>query len=212
MSSEHLSFADLSDLFDGQVGTEEERERMLAHIEECPACEKEYNELRTAISFMREIGRSTYDLGDLASSTMARLRRRKREKLVRRVAPVAAAILFVFLAIPLTLIPGSDTEKPVALQESVDSTSDVQQIIDIIRNNNANIVKITDHYIEGEVSMQQYQTLRRSLGFRDVTASVRPRLQEQNQTWRNIENVGGGNTVTPAPDSADAVIRFRVHR
>ncbi len=94
------------------------------------------------------------------------------------------------------------------------SQSDVQSVIDVISRNNATIIKVTDLYIEGEVSQAAYSRLRKDLGFRKVVYSL---VRNSAATpLENIEEVG----TTRGPlygglsqdNSTAQSIRFRVYR
>ncbi len=203
MMDKCLDFSQLSDLLDDDISTMEEKEAILGHIQECPKCRGEYTRLKSTIDLCKEYS----TCGDLACRDMAfdvvrRARRKKRNRILWRALPAAAAAVLIVLGLGLAdngIFP-SETDVAVT-EESAGFESENQQVVNIIRDHQAEIVKISDLYIEGRVPYEHFNDLRRSLGFRKVSYQMEQGqvVGENSRVWRdNIEEVG---TMPKAPYS-----------
>ncbi len=219
-----LDFSQLSDLFDDDISTVEEKEAMLNHIDLCPKCREEYDRLKHTMELCHEYS-TCGDLAcrDLAFDIIRRARRKKRNRLLWKTLPAAAAAILIVLSLGLVdnNIFSSGDEVVVAETVPEESLTDNQQVVNIIRDHNAEIVKISDLYIEGRVPYENFNTLRRNLGFRKVAYQM-----EQGQTvtdkprvWReNLEEVGSmpdSPFSLPFEETApetDRYVVFRVYR
>jgi len=92
--------------------------------------------------------------------------------------------------------------------------NDTSKVVDIISRNNAKILKVTDLYIEGEVSGGSFKRLRKELGFRKVSYAF---VRGESGTSSNfIEEVGtlSNKAYMDAETNGNPsrAIRFRVYK
>lgn len=230
MKDEHISFESISSLYDGECGADE-RDSLLAHINTCPMCGELYEKFKKTMGFLTKMKIQDFELKGFVRGTMRVIRENRRRRTYRRAMIAAAASLFIVAGVGLmsTGVLRKSTTIPVAqkaqasMVAETEAGSDSQAVIDIIRKHNANIVKVSNYYIEGEVPRARFTDLRRELGFRKVSYTLGPKASESplpQQTWRsNLEEVGLGTETVTGDDrnvketgSNVEYVRFRVYR
>ncbi len=227
MKTGHLDFSALCDLYEGQYSTEEEADKVREHIDSCPECSSEYDQLKRYMGLARDY-RIALTLDDtFAGKTMARYTRQRMRKRVIKIAPAAAAIFIAaltFTFIDMTASKSPTSRAPVAREEKREPVSDPssqKSVVSIIREGQGRVLRITDDFIEGEVTLDEFSDLRRKLGFRTVTyritnTSVRT-ATAPSRSWRNVEPVSAGGASgiqysypSYEGSSSERTVRFRV--
>jgi hypothetical protein len=220
MNDKHIPFEKISDLLDNDIYIAEERDQIIAHINECPLCKKEYEYLKATISYCIELSSVPVCLDDICTGTLKKVKFRKQKKLAFKVVPAVAAsiLLIIGFAMDNGFISGDD---PTIISQGSETQSDEQNVMQIIQNNDASITKVTDIYVEGKISINRFNQLRRQLGSRVVTYSVVDGAPPRNTNpyWRaGMENVGTtGHGINYPPDyigdtTNERYILFRIHR
>jgi hypothetical protein len=223
MKDDHISFQQLSDLYDNEIASAE-RAALLKHIEECPACAREYNRLCRTIRYCRRYSDCCFETENLPRATMQKIGALKRRKRFMMSVPSIAASVLLIAGISLfnTGVIKSPGKMNIAELGSGQSFSDAEQVIDIIRKNNATITQVTDQYIEGTVALAKFQEMRKRLGFRKV--AYMPMEDSDSLAgvhWNDaIEQVGlddgqAGDIAEPLsrdPGASKQFIVFRVYR
>jgi predicted nucleic acid-binding Zn-ribbon protein len=223
MKGEHVPFEKICELYDGEIPDAGEREALMDHIKGCPECSESYNKMQGMMSLLCSCKCGISHMQYFKSETLIKIKSRKRQKLFFKDLPAMAAAILIFVGIGIVSSVFMSTDETTALSDSrmQPSMNDSEEVINIIRKNNARIVNVSDIFVEGEVSRASFNRLRRDLGFRKVAY----RLIENNtdagtdSKWlQNIEEVGSSNIVNPDIPSAGSfktgkdVIRFRVFR
>lgn len=99
--------------------------------------------------------------------------------------------------------------------------NDTSKVVKIIGDHKARILKISDLFIEGEISYKDFNRLRRDLGFRKVVYSVtNNKASSGNQPLfnQNFKAVGTNSPVENnnqgyrEPEKGDMRVRFRVFK
>ncbi len=228
MKDDHIEFGQISDLLDNLVSTEEEKELILNHIDVCPECRLEYEQLRSTIKMVSQLGRIEYDLGTISIDTVSIYRSRKRKAyMIKSLPAIAASLLIIAGGSVLTTNFMTPVSPGMNFAENGQrNVSETEKIVNIIRDSNGRILKVSDLFIEGEVSPEKFDRLRRSLGFRKV---VHTRIFKSGagiakssfSPKKNIEEVSLGgvrkssNTEAlrdSAHGSGSFMVRFRVFR
>lgn len=213
MNMNHLSFHEMSSLYDNDVATENEKNSMLDHIDSCELCRVEYLKLQNMMKLLSRYRNQEYLEQDLSQKVLAKYQFRKKKTSAMRFVPAAAAL--VFFVFGLSVIPLWKDDKTAPLQytksENKAVKNETQKVINIISDNNATITNITDLYIEGQIPYKQFNSLRKNLGFRKVTYSVSK--GGTNTGLANIEVVGASqNPYSRTIPSQDMLIKFRVYK
>jgi hypothetical protein len=227
MKTGHLDFSAICDLYEGQYSTEEEAEKAREHIDSCAECSSEYDQLRRYMSLARDY-RISLTLDDtFARQTMARYTRQRMRKRVFKAAPAAAAVFIAaltFTFFDMTAGKSPTSQAPVAREEKkepVDTASSQKSVVSIIRESQGRVLRITDDFIEGEVTLDEFSDLRRKLGFRTVTyritSSTARTATAPSRSWRNVEPVSAGGASgiqysypSYEGSSSERTVRFRV--
>ncbi|MCP4133306.1 MAG: hypothetical protein GY754_20220 [bacterium] len=225
MKNEHIPFDMLSDLYDGLIATEEEKETLLDHIDSCPVCRLEYEKLRKTISLMAELRKEEFDLRELSTNTIALQKHRARRRAFMKAMPaIAASLLIVFGGYWMTTRdPGGSNS--ITITDPRGQMGNTEKIVTIVRDQKGKIVKLTDAYVEGEIELKKFMKLRRGLGHKGfqkvnyrISTGSGPAAGGQKHIWRKgIENVGAGdippgNQVSSPTGSQKKYIRFRVYK
>ncbi|HOO71112.1 MAG TPA: hypothetical protein PK926_05055 [Spirochaetota bacterium] len=212
----HILFQRMSQLIDNDIATEEEKNFVLDHIESCDFCKREYARLQEMMRYFSRLRSIDHLNFDLSSRIIEKYSSRRRKVFFRKVIPAAAAAaVFIFaLGINNSLQNTSVSSNMAQLKMEKPASNDTRNVIAIISHNNASIIKVTDLYIEGEVSKADYSRLRKDLGFRKVVFSLSK--NDNGTVMKNIEEVGtlSGSSSDGVPGNANQneSIRFRVYK
>jgi hypothetical protein len=223
MSGKHISFDTLSDLYDDEIGSMEEKASMMRHIESCRACALEYKRLGNTLRLCRDVAGISFPLEELSQQTLLKIKSSNKKKLFLKSLPAMAASILVIAGIGLfnTGIIGIHNRGNLADESSRRSYSESEQVIEIIRGHKASIAQVTDEYVEGTAPVASFNELRKQLGSRKVAYMlVEETGQDTGASWSNpIENVGldDGQVISdPKQDgriaSGKKYVRFRVFR
>lgn len=217
MNINHLSFQNMSSLYDNDVSTEDEKSKMLDHIDSCELCKKEYLKLQNMMKILSRYRNKEFLAHDLSQKILAKYQFRKKKTSVLRFVPAAAALVFFIIGLGIMPLWQDKEIAPVQYTKTDDraAKNEVQKVIGIISDNNAIITNVTDMYIEGQIPYKDFNNLRKSLGFRKVTYAVS--RGDTHMAVKNIEEVSA--TQKPYPGSAsslntspEVLIKFRVYK
>ncbi len=224
MSGSHIPFEKLSDLYDDEIGSREEKASLLRHLASCEACALEYGRLGKTMRLCREAAASSAPLENLAPRTIAKIKSSKKKRQFLKSMPAMAASILVIAGIGLfnAGIIGVHNRPDIAGEGSRRSYSESERVIEIIRGHKASIAQVTDEYVEGTVAISSFDKLKKELGSRKVAyMMVEDAGEDTGASWSNpIEKVGldGGPVISEAkPDGRIAgagkrYVRFRVFR
>lgn len=210
MKTDHISSEMMSDLLDNDLALSE-REASERHIHDCPECRREFQRLKGTLEFCTGLATMDFSYPDINRAVMRKFRIRRLSRQVLRVGPAAAAsviILFGFALYEGGYIGSHEEPIPIAETTSQNryqgngnapvsvTTDDVEQVIGILRDNNATVLNVSDIYVEGKVPLSQFDQLRRNLGFRRVTYAVIDEAITQGKDLMpsNIEEVNSQDT------------------
>jgi len=220
MNTAHVPFQSMSDLYDNDICTEDEREAIRAHFNACLECSTDYVRLERTLQMVKECACSCCPPESLPMQIMRKIRLRRRRKLLAKSIPAMAASVLIIAGIGYFntgVVPPS--RQSVAIDSNIIGLlSDTEHVIDIIRKHNATISDVTDSYIEGTVPLASFKSLRRDLGFHKVAYVL---VEESNQGVRDwgsaVEEVGADdvnywNQGVPDTSVPKRYIRFRVYR
>ena len=231
MNNGHIPFRKMSDLYD-DVFPEEEKEDILNHIASCSVCKSKYYKLRRTLGYLSRLKNQDFDLSGLPARTITKFKFRKRNKVLLKTIPAIAAAILVIIGIGIfNLNPFDNTDafnqrNQLTSNDSGTNLNDSEKVLNIIRNHNAKIKKVSELYIEGEIPLEKFRNLRRDLGFRKVSFSLivhsspieSSSKREQIYNWKtNIEEVAVGNNASNGQNRTGSVkqvqkVRFRVYR
>lgn len=202
MSERHIDFADLSDLYDGLISTEEEKEKILLHIDKCEACRKEYDSLRATVKLLKDMNNAEIRFLNLSPRVMNRIRMKRNIGLAKRYMPLFAAAVIVFAVGLNILAPEKGADRAISLDQSADLRNQIAEkasslhdkktvtpqeagdLLKIINRHDATVVKNNDMFVEGEVSYESFSRLRRELGFRKVSYAYIAQTEPRAETRR----------------------------
>jgi len=222
MTSNHLSFREMSALYDNDIAIEDRKNSMLDHIESCELCKQEYLKLQNMMKLLSRYRNQEYPDFDLKHSVISKYKFRKKRRIFIKTLPAVAALAFFIIGIqvnPLWQTQKGSQDSFASIEspsvKTQNQKSDTQKVIDIISGNSAAITNVTDLYIEGEIEYSKFNKLRKNLGFRKVTYSFSKGDITSNLS--NIENVGITNNgeysrsyKQPLPQKA--MVKFRVYK
>ncbi len=226
MSGNHIPFDKLSDLYDDEIASKEERASLMRHIESCGACALEYRRLGKTLRLCRDVAGAgiTHSLEGLSLSILGKIKTSKKKRLYLRSLPAMAASVLVIAGIGLfnAGIIGVHDRGDMAAEGSRRSYSESEQVIEIIRSHKAAIAGVTDEYVEGVVPVGSFNELRKQLGSRKVAYMlVEDSDENAGASWSNpMEKVGLDegpviSNVNPKGSIAGPgkrYVRFRVFR
>jgi anti-sigma factor RsiW len=217
MSADHIPFDKMSDLFDGDISSREERDAVSSHIEMCPACAAEYRHLVNTMQMCRQYASLSLSPDGLTTGTIRKFQSVKRRKLILKSLPAMAASILViagvgFFSSGFIGVKGGDTF-------ARRSASDSERVIEVIQKQNATITQVTGEYVEGTAPVSTFAELKRQLGSRKVAyILVDGSEQDPGAQWGSaMEAVGlddqaGGEQVLPEAGGGKKYILFRVFR
>jgi hypothetical protein len=229
MNIDHVPFEKLSDLIDDELAFEE-KESVLLHVKECSDCRIELLRLKGTVGLCGDLGTITADFSGLSRRVVGRVRFRRTARSFVRFAPAAAAAVVLVSGYAM-FFGGTDTPEAGNVvsrgEERVENVAidtprpvdDVEEVIGILRDNKATITNVSDLYVEGKISVEQFERLRRHLGFRQVAFSVTNEAPAQgvNVMPSYMEEVGsdggfGPNRIMYRSNTGERFVRFRVFR
>ncbi len=223
MKDGHITFEEMSDFFDELIDTEELKEMILDHLENCPECSIQYDRLRKTVIFTGELGKAEFQLDGLTEGVIKSYKSTAFKKSIIKAFPAIAASFLIIFGAGLfnSDLFKDDSSNTTEFAEKKSSQSETEKVVTIIsKHEGAKIIKISPLFIEGEVSADKFRRLRRTLGFRKVSyryASSSSKLKTQH-SWRdNIEEVSAGAGNSPQGGIFTYIndrknIRFRVHK
>ncbi len=223
MTGNHVSFTTMSDLLDGLVLDQGERDLLAKHIHSCPGCSLEYGRLEKMLRLCRQAGERPLAPASFSPDTMLKIQAARVKKTFIKSLPAIAASLLVIAGVGFFNAGIAPFNDRVFLADDDLHTSrhDSELVLDIIRKHKASISQVTDQYVEGTVPVASFSALRRNLGYRRVAYMP---AEESDPGfgihWGDaIEEVGLGNgqpgrVLAPLHDyeSPEKYIRFRVYR
>jgi hypothetical protein len=200
MKKKHPDFTQMNDLLDGLIDVEEEREEILAHIESCPECAKEYAALKASVNYLKELRHAEVKFIGLSSRVQRKIRMRKVRRYIIKAAPAAAAAVVLAIGINTFIAPSGDMNMAVkddamsretavtAMEKIAPSMSSADRLADIFKRNRATVTRDTANFIEGEIPVDTFARFRREVGFRKVSYTY--------------VAVNGGSAASPPPSAA----------
>lgn len=224
MSGNHIPFHKLSDLYDDEIESRDEREMILRHLDGCESCALEYRRLGETLRLCGSLAELTRSPAGMSAATMKKILSAKKRRQFLKSVPAMAASLLIIAGAGLynAGLIGVHERAGVGGVFSRSQVSDSERVIDIIRKHNATIAQVTDEYVEGTVPVSSFNDLRRGLGLRKVAyMPVGENESDRNIQWGNaIEEVGlddGQEQKAWAPlnghsGAAVKYVRFRVFR
>lgn len=224
MKDMHVSFDILSDLCDNALMSAEERNRILHHLSECPVCRLEYDCLRRTLCLLSELQHQEFCCQGLTVRTIAAIRLRHRRRLFLKVGPSVAATVAIIVGASLFRMDATRTPD-MAYSGMVNSSAsrvptDTEEIVRCISCNRGKILAISEFFVEGEVSPERFEMLRKQLGVRKVLYSLvsvsRDGFGGGQERVTDMEVVSGGDTGSPIRTGNTGkrivAVRFRVFR
>lgn len=163
MMSGHLSFEQLSDLFDDEV-TDSERIDYTRHLQECSICRKEYESLCMCLSILKGSKSLCGCIPDICQDTINAYRARERKRQYLKSVPAIAASVLIITSTGIMHTSQFIDEKSFFTAQ-VSTESDFQRIIDSVRDSKGNILRITEDYIDGEIPKSDMERLERVLHY-----------------------------------------------
>jgi len=177
---EHVPFNRLSEYHDGAL-VAEEKERIAAHLRQCPECARDLEELGHLVKMIASLKCIGIRCSEsFVRDAMSLIRRRKRLFYFKRFLPAAAAAALVLFVIGIDRFQDSPVrrEERVAVTSmerdvsagdeigagtevrEISSSLDVRKTISLLQNSGATIVSISDSSIEGEIAEHEFEYLR----------------------------------------------------
>ncbi len=250
MKENHITFQTMSDFIDGDIIPQDKKDEFFTHINTCAECAKEFEKLNKMMNLFSEAGKRDFSLETFSYDTMRKIKKRALRRKAKSFMPAAAAAsVMVLIGYGLfNPFKTADIQLPVAENKienkaeigtgiipvvtnisnlgnisNVNVINETEDVLDIIRKNNAKILKISDNFIEGEVTEKSYSKLKRNLGFRKVVFSSPSAVvpKSSSNQWRNsnISPVGFGNYIQGAAEdpldgvkSTEKSVRFRIYK
>lgn len=235
MKENHITFQMMSEFIDGDISEQDKKDEFFSHMNSCKDCSKEFEKLNKMMILFSEAGKREFTLDTFSSDTMREIKKRALRRKAKSYMPAAAAASVMVLVgyglfnpfktaeISSPVAENKSENRAVISSEIKSNSNEADDVLDIVRKNNAKILRVTDNFIEGEVSEKSYSRLKRNLGFRKVVFSspsaVVPKVSSNQWRNNNIAPVGFGNymhgsseepldTVKPKEKS----VRFRIYR
>ena len=224
MKPEHLNFEQLSDLFDDEV-TDNERKIYTAHIQKCDRCRKEYESLCNCLSILKKSKGGCGCIPDICHDTILTYRARARKRQYLKSMPAIAASVLIIAGIGF-LHTERFMDEQTYLSAQVSTQSDLERIIDSIRESRGNIINITGEYVDGEIPRSDIARLERVLnyfrirhtilnGSQTAFAAERPSGLEdvsfRTNSLAGASMFGRGNNFLKSRESSDK-IRVRIFK
>ncbi len=216
MSGNHIPFEKLSDLYDDEMGSREEKASLMSHLESCTACALEYKRLEKTLKLCRDVAAVRFPMERISRQTITKIKSSRKRRQFLKSMPAMAASIMVIAGIGLfnAGIIGVHDRGDVAADGSRRSYSESEKVIDIIRSHKASIALVTDEYVEGTVQVNSFNHLKKSLGARKVAYMlVEETGREAGASWGGpIEQVGLEDGPLAVEGTGKKFVRFRVFR
>ncbi len=235
MKTAHVTFAQLSDLYDG-ILSEQEEKLVADHLESCLECQKEFEMLKKTLCCLAPLRETAFCTEEFSPRTMKLVKKRASRSASGRFVPAAAAAAFIiggytfFFSGPANnygtdstdfVIAGSTGnnrfENAVSRTGSKNVKNTTRDVINAIADNKARIVRISDSFIEGEVSLSEFLNLKSQLGARHIDfAQISESSDADRIRWNSgIEEVSLSNVTWQDEEARGPekdLIRFRVFK
>ncbi len=217
MNAGHIAFEKLSDFCDDCLQNETEKKTIQSHLKSCRACRDEFERLKKTIGFCAEIGAHGHFSSNLSGRVVDLAAKRRRRRVFFKAVPAAAAAVVIISGIAFFRPGGDGTMGGIARVRNEAARHESEQIIDIIRNNKASLVRVSDEFIEGRVSIAHYNKLRKDLRSRKVAFSQPfTEGEEAAAAWSPMEEVAAGDMAlsreTVDDNPGERYVFFRVYR
>ena len=224
MIENHVTFEKLSVFYDNETA-QEEVNGLIEHINSCPFCKGEYNQLTEMLEYCSALRETLVSREDFVKKTMGAIKWRMRRRTMMRHLPlVAASVVIVGSAFTLVSIFSQPVrmdlvENITVKEKSMDSAlalNETENLVAILKSNNASVLKVSDIFVEGEIPAVQFPRLRRELGFRKVFYKVGERSnfgQPVLNPYVEEVSVGGSNRINfPYERDRSEYVKFRVFK
>ncbi len=190
MTFQHLKFDQLSELLDDDI-TEDIREKVMNHLDECPLCNEEYQTLNRCMYYVSELKCETFMLPDLCENTMTVYRAKMRRKHMFRMVPAIAASVLIVAGAGVSISGYFSTPDSPYIAESADVTNETQRIISSIRDSEGRILKMNGRYIDGAVKTDQVAGIEKLLKNNKLKYKLyrNPVFAYSKKSSRNLEDV-----------------------
>ncbi len=216
MSGNHIPFEKLSDLYDDEIDSKEEKASLTHHLKSCTACALEYERLEKTLNLCRDVAAAHFPLEQMSRQTITKIKSSRKRRQILKSMPAMAASILVIAGIGLfnAGIIGVHDRADIAAGVSRRSYSESEKVIDIIRSHKAAIALVTDEYVEGTVPANTFNDLRKSLGSRKVAYMlVEETGRDAGASWGGpIEQVGLEDGAVFVEGTGKKYVRFRVFR
>ena len=220
MKERHIEFEKLSDLHDGLIQTEEDKEAILEHLETCDECRDNYKAVKKTIDYLQDLERVEPELPEFASGVILKIKSRRAVKTLKSAMQIAAAAMVLIFAGILYNIDRGVVEPIPEISSAEDRTDD---LLSIVKKSGARIIRDTDMFIEGEISHDEFKNFRKDIGFRRISYGYRTTSATSGQSSRVSGSIPGmtevgvqdglrvaGSAIEDA--ESKTVVRFRVYR
>ncbi len=237
MSKSCVDFSKLSDLYDDELPTHEEREHTLQHLDDCPQCNIEYGRLKRTVRLVACLRYQDFNLCEFSDKTIRIVKTIKWKRRVLRYLPAAAAVLVVaggsymatsYFSGPMgtTLSRDAGRKSSILTADGKSEISSQERIVNIVSDMKAKVHKVADSYVEGEISYDRFKTLYRKLGHSGFYKIKFMVVSGSNQSFRaldpgsqhfksNFEEVSSGNSNLSGENGRksgrERSIRFRIY-
>lgn len=194
MTSSHLNFDQLSDMIDGDL-SESTLKEYQSHLDSCMDCRLEYETLKKCLSLVQSVKTEKIEIPDLCRSTIELYDKRTRRKIFSRRLPAIAASMLIVAGTGFTLSQSNffAGNNYIAADENLSNT---EKIISFIRNSDGTILKMTDKYIDSQISSSSLHEISNSLSKNNLKLKIynRPFYQVSNIQNKNYSDVSAGNS------------------
>jgi hypothetical protein len=179
---EHFTTFDLSRFLEKDLD-ESEAQNIEKHCSTCDVCTRELDFLKKMISYSAMLKESKVtDIAEFVKQTIKKKNepRRLRVSIRHMLLPATAAAALVIIAgsglfmdhyhsKPIKVSMDFSAVQPdqprVDYEDVVGSSTSVTSIVSTLKKNNAKVTKVSDAYVDAEVSYDDYQRIRSELGF-----------------------------------------------
>ena len=229
MTEAHIKFERLSELHDEEITISEERESVLDHIDECPFCKTEFEQLRSSIMLCNGLKQYMVCDSSFSATVMGTIKWRSRRRTFMRYLPAVAAsfVLVGGVALISSAVFESDVQHIAVAEPIVSSTNynetGMENIVSILSANKASILNMSDMFIEGEILATNFPKLRRDLAYKKLFFSAGPQARPSAKVFPSdwnplVEEVGASNFQKDYDNGADMsyssqeYVRFKVFK
>jgi hypothetical protein len=179
---EHFTTFDLSRYLEKDLD-EGESQNIEKHCSVCDLCRRELDFLKKMISCSALLKESKVsDIAEFVKQTIQKKNepRRRRVSIRHMLLPATAAAALIIVAgsgifmdhyhskpikVSMDFSAVQPEQPSVDYEDVVGSSTSVTSIVDTLKTNRAKVTKVTDAYVDAEVSYDDYQRIRSELGF-----------------------------------------------